>query len=126
VKRPEKRGAWSGGISRVLQKQREPDTEEEPAFKVVSLDKIGQANKEPPPKPKNLSGWEDVTGPLWRQNFEYHAGTNIVRCKICGVTARGLYFSNLKVHLNAKHTAIAECMNASIKKFADADDMINM
>lgn len=117
MKRPEKRGAWSGGIHKVLQKQREPDTDEEPAFKLVSMDKIGKSETE---KPKNPSGWEDVTGPLWRQNFEYHSTTNIVRCKICGVTARGLYFSNLKVHLNAKHTAIAECMNASIKKYAES------
>lgn len=106
-----------------MQRQREPDTGDEPEFKVFSLDKLGKANKDAQPKPKNPSGWEDVTGPLWRQNFEYHEATNIVRCKICGVTARGLYFSNLKVHLNAKHTVIAECMNASIKKFADPEDM---
>lgn len=120
VKRSEKRGAWSGGIGKILHKQRESTTDdEEPAFKSVNVDKKLREEK---PKAKNSSGWSVVTGPLWRRNFEYHKATKTVRCKICGVTARGLHPSNLKVHLNAKHTLVAQRMNASIKKFADSDD----
>lgn len=99
MKKQESRGAWSGGIKKVLQMQREP----QPEVPVI----------------KNESGWEDVQGPMWRQNFEYNDETKITRCKICGVTTRGMYYSNMKVHLNAKHTDIALCMNASIKKYVE-------
>lgn len=92
--KPEKRGAWSGTSTKKKQKDE---------------------NIVYPP------GWSDVQGPLWRQNFEYHSETKVVRCKICRVTARGLYYSNMKLHLNAKHPHIADCMNATIKKYAEAD-----